>query len=225
VSTSETTKVTEQLTRLSDLLDAHSPFELVGVLGMMHAIAVAPATVFPPTWLRLITTEEWSSLDESVTRELFDLLMALDASVHVRLEQGKLIAPAPDDVEGCALFADGYVTGAMLVPEWTADTIGWTLLAPYLLSRRQARAPSAIHHRRHRGSSRTSSRASPLSRTGGLRARHPRRIQERSSPPRTRAPRRAAASRPQRPVPVRVRQEVQALLRHARRGALSDLGI
>lgn len=121
----------DQFDALSDLLDAHAIFDIDGVLGLMHAVAVAPAMVLPSAWLPRILSNEATALDERTGRALLDMIMRLYNEVLDYLGHDGVVIPEADDVAGCESFAAGYVFGAELVPDWTTNEAHWSFAAPF----------------------------------------------------------------------------------------------
>jgi uncharacterized protein len=128
----------EEFEDLVDFLDAHSPFDADGVLGLFHAIASAPGIVLPSAWLPRVVTKDSSDLDVDSLNDFVGLMMCLYNEVIDVLEHGAAMAPEADDIAGCESFAAGYVTGAELDPRWIGDDDRWTFAAPlaYLAGRR-----------------------------------------------------------------------------------------
>ncbi len=44
----------DEYDELAELLADHSPFDMDGVLGVVHAVAVAPSLVQPSVWLPVV---------------------------------------------------------------------------------------------------------------------------------------------------------------------------
>lgn len=116
----------EDYDRLSELLDLHSPLDLNGVLGLLHAIAVAPSVIPDETWLPKILTGDHAQGDTALARYCIELLVRLKVEVEDAVEHSQTIAPESDEVDECKSFAAGYLTGAELDWQWIGDANRWT---------------------------------------------------------------------------------------------------
>ncbi len=116
----------EDYDRLSELLDLYSPLDLDGVLGLLHAIAVAPSVLPDEAWLRKVLRGDHASGDTVLARYCIELLVRLKAEVQDAVDHGFGIMPEDDEVDECAAFATGYVAGAELDPLWRNDDDRWT---------------------------------------------------------------------------------------------------
>jgi uncharacterized protein len=118
-------------------LDAHVPLGGDGVLGLLHAVAVAPSVMPPSRWLPAALPDgALSTADDSA--QLIDLLLRCHNDVVAAIEEQRTMTPYEEDAEACEHFAAGYVAGATLDPAWRGDADRWTFAAPfaYLCGRR-----------------------------------------------------------------------------------------
>jgi uncharacterized protein len=122
---------------LSDLLDAHSPFDFDGLLGLLHAVVLAPSPLQPSVWLPVLLPEGLGDLDDDTVKEFIGLVMRQYNDVVDGLARSSATMPMAEDVEGCESFAAGYVAGAELDPAWIGNDDRWTFAAPlaYLAGR------------------------------------------------------------------------------------------
>lgn len=112
---------------LGDLLDEHSPFDTQGVLGVIHAVALAPSLMPPSAWLPEVLPNG-PGQDAQV---LIGLLLRLYNEVLDALNDGHAILPEEDDVPACESFAAGYAAAAARDPAWIGDDDRWTFAAPF----------------------------------------------------------------------------------------------
>lgn len=122
---------------LAELLDAYSPFDFDGLLGVLHAVGVAPAMVLPSAWLPVIVPSGFGDLDANGVSAFIDLVMRQYNHVIDALERDSVIVPLTDDSDGCESFATGYVAAAAIAPEWIGNDDRWSFAAPiaYLADR------------------------------------------------------------------------------------------
>jgi uncharacterized protein len=112
---------------LGDRLEAHSPFDIYGVLGLVHAVALAPSLMPPSAWL----PEVLPNGPGEDAQALVSLLLRLYNEVLDALNDGHAILPEEDDVTACEAFAAGYAVGAARDPAWIGDDDRWTFAAPF----------------------------------------------------------------------------------------------
>jgi yecA family protein len=121
----------EEFQRLAQALDAHSGLDTDGLLGLLTAVASAPTRLPPSAWLPLVFPEDAFT---DATREqatlLFSLVMRQYKEVEEALDQGSIVAPSAEEVDCCALFAEGFVLGAECDAAWRNDEEAWALVAP-----------------------------------------------------------------------------------------------
>ena len=88
--------------RLADFLEAHSPFEMDGLLGLLNAVVVAPSLLPPSAWLPVVLPAglggaRWIAAQRSAWRSRLDTLgklldeedRALSAQERARQRKGK----------------------------------------------------------------------------------------------------------------------------------------
>ncbi len=112
---------------LGDLLDERSPFDTQGVLGVIHAVALAPSLMPPSAWL----PEVLPNGPGEDAQVLIGLLLRLYNEVLDALNEGEAILPDENDVAACESFAAGYAAAAARDPEWIGDDDRWTFAAPF----------------------------------------------------------------------------------------------
>ena len=128
----------DEFERLADFLEAHSPFDTDGLLGVLNAVAVAPTLLPPSAWLPVVLPDGLGGLGASETEDFFGLLIRQYGDVLDALEHQEAVMPAPEDVAECKAFAAGYAAGAEIDPEWIGNADHWSFAAPmaYLGGRR-----------------------------------------------------------------------------------------
>jgi uncharacterized protein len=112
---------------LGDLLDEHSPFDTHGVLGVIHAVALAPSLMPPSAWL----PEVLPNGPGEDAQGLIGLLLRLYNEVLDALNHGEAILPDEENVAACESFAAGYAAAAARDPAWIGDDDRWTFAAPF----------------------------------------------------------------------------------------------
>lgn len=117
--------------RLADWLEVNSPFDLQGLLGVLHAVAVAPSVVPPPVWLAAVVHEGPDELSSVEARALLALMLRLHGEVQAAADADESMLPDPHDAEACTSFAAGYAAGAALDRDWLGDEARWRLAAPF----------------------------------------------------------------------------------------------
>lgn len=127
----------DEFETLCDLLDAYSPFDFDGLLGLLHAVVIAPSLLQPSVWLPVILPDGFGDLDSDSAKSFIGLVMRQYNDVVDGLAHSSATMPMADDAEGCQSFAEGYVAGAELDPEWIGNDDRWTFAAPlaYLADR------------------------------------------------------------------------------------------
>jgi uncharacterized protein len=110
---------------LADALEDISVFDVDGVLGVLHAVAIAPSVMPPSVWLSEIAPNGASN------RTIVGLLLRLYNEVLESLNSAAAIMPKPEDIDGCASFAKGYAIGAALDPMWIGNEAHWSFAAPF----------------------------------------------------------------------------------------------
>ena len=120
------------------LLEEHSPFDYDGLLGVLHAVALAPGLISPSSWLPVVLPKAPSNVDVGSAKRATDLVLRQYNEVVDALQHQQAILPEQDDFDGCESFAAGYAAGAELDPEWRNDAERWTFASgmAYLADRR-----------------------------------------------------------------------------------------
>ncbi|MBC7976822.1 MAG: SEC-C domain-containing protein [Myxococcales bacterium] len=119
---------------------AERGLDLDHVLGVLHAVLIAPGMISLSRWLPLA----FAAVPPDP--KSIDLALRLYNQVGNLLRDGRVFVPAQDDDEGCVAFAAGYAAGAALDSMWIADTDRWTFAAPlaYLGERRDLVPPAVL---------------------------------------------------------------------------------
>lgn len=120
----------EESERLADFLEAHSPFDMDGLLGLLNAVAVAPSLLPPSAWLPVVLPTGLGSLGADEAQEFFGLLIRQYSDVLDALEHQQAVMPRPEDVDECKAFAAGYAAGAEIDPVWIGNADHWSFAAP-----------------------------------------------------------------------------------------------
>jgi uncharacterized protein YecA (UPF0149 family) len=116
----------DEFSALAELLVSHSPFDTDGLLGVLHAVAVAPGVIPPSAWFSAVLPNGVDKIDPSTRQQLVGLVLRLHNEVLDAIHDGEAIMPASDDLEACESFAAGYATAAALDPLWFDDDDRWT---------------------------------------------------------------------------------------------------
>lgn len=131
---------------LADVLDAHSPFDVDGLTGLLHAVVVAPSTMAPSVWIPRVLPDGLGTLGLKGAEGFLQLLMRLYNEVVGGLAKRMVLMPDETEVDACESFAAGFVAGAELDPEWVGDAAHWTFAswAAYLADQRDLVPPSTL---------------------------------------------------------------------------------
>jgi len=121
----------DEFDRLAEFLDCYAAFDTDGLLGLLHAVVVAPGLVPPSAWFPVLVPEGLGECDAANARDFVGLVMRQYNDVADALGQGMAIMPEPEDEEGCEAFAAGFIAGAEIDPEWIEDADRWTFAAPF----------------------------------------------------------------------------------------------
>jgi uncharacterized protein len=117
---------------LADYLDEFGALDIHQLIGLFNAVAVAPSMMPPSTWMPVVLPDgPRSNFGVDQTRALVDLLLRQYNEVVTAFETDAVIAPPPEEEEGCVQFASGFVAGAELDPAWIADEVSRAFLAPF----------------------------------------------------------------------------------------------
>lgn len=111
---------------LADVLDLCSPFDTDGLLGLLHAVGVAPSLLPPSTWVPVVFPDGLDVLKPEHAETVIGLLLRLHNDVLDALNHRQAIMPSSDDIDSCRSFASGYAAGAELDPLWIGDDNRWT---------------------------------------------------------------------------------------------------
>jgi uncharacterized protein len=120
----------DEADRLADFLEAHSPFDIEGLLGVLNAVAVAPSLLPPSAWLPVVLPAGLGGLGAAEAEEFFGLLLRQYGDVLDALEHQQAVMPRPEDVDECKAFAEGYAAGAEIDPVWLGNDDHWSFAAP-----------------------------------------------------------------------------------------------
>ena len=104
-------------------IEQSSPFDLDGVVGVLHALVVAPAPVATAAWLDLVFPGGAETLGDP--KGVVAALRQLHGEIAAAVERGQIVGPAAHEVERSASFASGYLAGARLVPAWRDHPRAW----------------------------------------------------------------------------------------------------
>ncbi|MBL8613183.1 MAG: SEC-C domain-containing protein [Myxococcales bacterium] len=117
----------QRLEILVQAIEQGSPFDLDGVVGILHALVVAPATVAPPAWLDLVFPGGADTLGDP--KSVVAALRQLHGEIAAAVDRGQIIGPAAHEVARSQSFAAGYLAGAKLVPAWREHARAWEHVA------------------------------------------------------------------------------------------------
>ena len=120
----------DEFETLAGWLDACSPFDVQGTLGLFHAVAVAPSLLAPSQWLPVVLPIGVAELTQSDGATLMSLLIRLQTDVTRAIANEETLTPESDEEDACRSFAEGYTAGAELDPEWLGDAGRWAYAAP-----------------------------------------------------------------------------------------------
>lgn len=136
----------DEYAKLADLLHAHSPFDIDGVLGVLYAVTIAPGFVPPSRWIPVVFPDGMRGLDEEGAEEVLGLLIRLHDEIATALAKRRVMMPAEDEIEACDSFAAGFLAGAEADPEWVNNDAHWTFTswAAYLAGKPELIAPDLL---------------------------------------------------------------------------------
>jgi len=115
---------------LEKFCDEHLPQGIDRLLGILHAVAVAPSMMPPSAWMGAALPDK-SLGAAGDAQEVIGLVLRCYNDVLAVLRDGKTMTPDEDDGEACERFAAGYVDGARLDPQWRGFEDRWTFAAPF----------------------------------------------------------------------------------------------
>ncbi len=128
-------------------LAEHSDFDHDGVLGLLHAVSIAPGRPGLGLWLPLLLRSERARSFHRSDRRVVGLLLRQRDDVVAALAAREVIVPEPEETRAWGSFARGYVHGAALDPLWRAQPKAWKLVAPFaFLAGCHDFLPSALCH-------------------------------------------------------------------------------
>jgi uncharacterized protein YecA (UPF0149 family) len=105
----------DEFLRLAEYLEVASSFSIVGLLGFLPAMALAPTPFGPRQWVpRLFPRGEPVGLEQGEVNMFVRLLWRQFEHVAATLVAGKDLAPEPDDMDSCQAFSGG-------VRRWRGD--------------------------------------------------------------------------------------------------------
>ena len=108
----------EETELLSEILQVHSKLDVSALLGVLHAVVVAPGEVDASSWMEHVFPEGFGGRDVADAQDRLSILLRQYNEVATALADGRVIAPAADEVSECRSFAKGYLAGAALDPTW-----------------------------------------------------------------------------------------------------------
>jgi hypothetical protein len=117
--------------QLAARLEGISPFDMDGVFGLLHAVAVAPSLIPPNAWLSVLVPKGLNGLERSDVELFLGHISRLHSEIQDAVRKLQAIVPKADETTACESFAAGYVAGAALDPEWLGDSSRWTFAAPF----------------------------------------------------------------------------------------------
>ncbi len=121
----------EEFDALEELLAAHSTLDAEGLLGVLHAVAVAPGRITPAQWMELVVPRGFGDLDPAAMQAFLGLVFRMLNEVIETVDDGQTLAPDADDEDECKSFAAGYAVAASLDPLWRDEPSRWSLVAPF----------------------------------------------------------------------------------------------
>jgi Uncharacterised protein family (UPF0149) len=110
---------------LAELCEEHSPFDIDGLLGLLHAVGVGPGSLGPGVWLPVAFPDLEPGAEESA--RCTEYAQRLYNEVIDDLAEGQHQIPPPEEVEQCEAFAAGYTAGVELNPQWVENEEAWVL--------------------------------------------------------------------------------------------------
>jgi uncharacterized protein len=136
----------DEYSRLADFCDDYTPLGIDGLMGLLHAVAVAPGLMPPSSWLNKAVPDKSLSKAKN-PQEIVGLVLRCYNDVLSAIHDKMTITPEDSDEDAWELFAKGYVTGALLDPEWASDENRWTFAAPfaYLSGQRDLVSEGLLH--------------------------------------------------------------------------------
>jgi yecA family protein len=112
---------------LAAALPASSPFNADGLVGLLHAVAVAPALIPPSAWIPIVLPRGVVGATKAAPERLLGLVLRLFNEVRGDLDRHESMIPPPEESAACESFAMGYAAGAELDPTWRDVPERWAL--------------------------------------------------------------------------------------------------
>lgn len=122
----------DEFDKLEALIDTQTPLRMDGLLGVMHAVAVAPSTIPLEQWLGLVEFDAAVHSTEDMQAVVPDVVRLYNEVVGM-LDEDAALLPEVDDVERFASFAKGYIAAAQLDPVWIGDPDYWAFTEAFAL--------------------------------------------------------------------------------------------
>lgn len=122
----------DEFDKLEALIDTQTPLRMDGLLGVMHAVAVAPSTIPLEQWLGLVEFDAAVHSAEDMQAVVPDVVRLYNEVVAM-LDEDAALLPEVDDVERFASFAKGYIAAAQLDPVWLDDPDYWAFTEAFAL--------------------------------------------------------------------------------------------
>lgn len=122
----------DEFDKLEELIDTQTPLRMDGLLGVMHAVAVAPSTIPLEQWLGLVEFDAAVHSTEDMQAVVPDVVRLYNEVVSM-LDEDAALLPEVDDVERFASFAKGYIAAAQLDPVWLDDPDYWAFTEAFAL--------------------------------------------------------------------------------------------
>lgn len=119
----------EDYALLERALATRSWMDLDALLGVFHALAVAPSGVSYGAWYPAVFPDGIDPSDDTEGTAGLDAIVRVLADVFDAIEHGEILAPAADDLEAVRSFARGFAFAAALDPFWRGDPNRWTYAA------------------------------------------------------------------------------------------------
>jgi uncharacterized protein len=105
--------------QLNELCGVHSPFDIDGLIGMFHALAVGPGEVLQADWLAVLFPK--LDLKSKEAEAIVDFSVRLHDEVVSAVAVGEHLIPLPEEFDQCESFAAGYSAGVRLDSKWTSN--------------------------------------------------------------------------------------------------------
>jgi len=123
-----TAKAIEESHPAFALLPQIGALPITQIVGMMHALAVAPSALEGDKWLAVALPNGTKGVAEQAGRDIVDALKTTMTNVVEHVKRDEILAPDTADTAGCEMFARGYLLGAGLDPAWRKDAAAWEMV-------------------------------------------------------------------------------------------------